>query len=113
MLCLIIIGIVFTSCNAEGNMIQTLESPDGKHVAYLFERNAGATARFTYRLTILKEEVEFKFTNGNTYSSYQMFEIEWVDADTLMVINDDAKDIFYQCHEVGEIKILYYVLSGI
>ena len=38
----------------EPDIIQESVSPDGKYVAYVFEANGGATSKFTYRLSILK-----------------------------------------------------------
>ena len=52
----------------EPDIIQEVVSPDGKYVAYVFEANGGATSKFTYRLSILKNGKKLKAGDaGNNF----------------------------------------------
>ena len=79
----------------EPNIIQEVVSPDNKYVAYVFEANAGATTRFTYRLSVLKNGNKLKPGDvGNTYITYNEFDVEWTDDNTLKVENIESVNIF-------------------
>ncbi len=90
------------------NIIQEVVSPDNKYVAYVFEANAGATTRFTYRLSILKNGKKPKAGDvGNTFITYNEFDVEWVDGNTLKVNNIPSTNVFKQETEVYGIKVNY------
>ena len=91
----------------EPDIIQEVVSPDGKYVAYVFEANGGATSKFTYRLSILKNGKKLKAGDaGNTFITYTEFNVEWID-DTLHVNNIPSSNIFKQETKVNDVNISY------
>lgn len=109
---LVLAVLCLTACEQPKiDMIQEIQSPDGRFIAYVFEKNSGATSRFVYRLTILKSEDEFKVSNGNTYYSYNEFDVEWLNNTTLKVNNTSDKDIFLQKKQVGDVTVEYSYLK--
>ena len=92
----------------EPDVIQEVVSPDGKYVAYVFESNGGATTRFTYRLSVLKNGKELKAGDiGNTFITYDEFDVGWVDNDTLKVNNIASTYIFKQETKIGDVSVSY------
>ena len=91
----------------EPDVIQEVVSPNGKYVAYVFEANGGATSKFTYRLSILKNGKKLKAGDvGNTFITYTEFNVEWID-DTLHVNNIPSANIFKQETKVNDVNISY------
>ena len=71
---------------AEPTIMQSLESPDGKYTAYVFESNSGATSGWVYHISVLKTGKELSKGNGNIYTSdIPPTKIEWLDNTTLYV----------------------------
>ena len=92
----------------EPDIIQESVSPDGKYVAYVFEANAGATTRFTYRLSVLKNGKRPKAGDvGNAFITYNEFDVEWVNDNTLKVNNIPSINIFEQKIKIDEVNIIY------
>lgn len=92
----------------EPDIIQEVVSPDGKYVAYVFEANGGATTRFTYRLSVLKEGKKLKAGDiGNTFITYDEFDVEWIDDNTLKVNNIQSINIFEQKIKIDRVNITY------
>ena len=92
----------------EPDVIQEVVSPDGKYVAYVFEANGGATTRFTYRLSVLKNGKKLKAGDiGNTFITYDEFDVEWVDNDTLKVNNIASIYIFKQETKIDDVSVSY------
>ena len=92
----------------EPDIIQEVVSPDGKYVAYVFEANGGATTKFTYRLSVLKNGEKLKAGDiGNAFISYNEFAVEWLDGNTLNVNNIASVNIFKQETEIDGVKITY------
>ena len=92
----------------EPDIIQEVVSPDGKYVAYVFEANGGATTRFTYRLSVLKEGKKLKAGDvGNAFITYDEFDVEWVDNDTLKVNNIASIYIFKQETKIDDVSVSY------
>ena len=92
----------------EPNIIQEVVSPDGKYVAYVLEVNGGATTRFTYMLSVLKNSKKLKAGDvGNTFITYDEFDVEWVDTDTLKVNNIASTYIFKQETKVDDVIVSY------
>ena len=63
----------------EPDVIEAIQSPEGKYIAYIYESNGGATTGFIYHLSVLKSDVPLKKGNGNAYISEHEFEIQWID----------------------------------
>ncbi len=92
----------------EPDVIKEVVSPDGKYVAYVFEANGGATTRFTYRLSVLKNGKKLKAGDiGNTFITYDEFDVEWVDNDTLKVNNIASIYIFKQETKIDDVSVSY------
>jgi len=92
----------------EPDVIQEVVSPDGKYVAYIFEANGGATTKFTYRLSVLKNGKKLKEGDiGNTFITYDEFDVEWVDDDTLKVNNISSIYIFKQETKIDDVSVSY------
>ena len=92
----------------EPDIIQESVSPDGKYVAYVFEANGGATSKFTYRLSILKNGKKLKSGDaGNTFITYTEFDVEWIDDNTLYVNNIASVNIFKQETKIDDVNISY------
>lgn len=92
----------------EPDVIQEVVSPDGKYVAYVFEANGGATTKFTYRLSVLKKGKKLKAGDvGNTFITYDEFDVEWVDNDTLKVNNIASIYIFKQETKIDDVSVSY------
>ena len=92
----------------EPDVIQEVVSPNGKYVAYVFEANGGATSKFTYRLSILKNGKKLKSGDvGNTFITYTEFDVEWIDDNTLYVNNIASVNIFKQETKIDDVNISY------
>ena len=92
----------------EPDVIQEVVSPNGKYVAYVFEANGGATTKFTYRLSRLKNGKKLKSGDvGNTFITYTEFDVEWIDDNTLYVNNIASVNIFKQETKVNDVNISY------
>ena len=92
----------------EPDIIQEVVSPDGKYVAYVFEANGGATTRFTYRLSVLKEGKKLKAGDvGNAFITYDEFDVEWIDDNTLKVNNIQSINIFEQKMKIDRVNVTY------
>ena len=92
----------------EPDIIQEVVSPDGKYVAYVFEANGGATTRFTYRLSVLKNGKKLKAGDvGNTFITYDEFDVEWINDNTLKVNNIPSINIFEQKIKIDGVNVTY------
>ena len=60
-------GVLFFMFHAEPNVMQTLESPDGKYVAYVYESNGGATTGFIYHISVYPKWRPLTRGNGNVW----------------------------------------------
>jgi hypothetical protein len=92
--------------NDNNSITETVPSPDGKYIAYVFVRDMGATTQASYQLSILAEGQELGNAAGNAYISYNEFGIEWVSEKELLVDNQ-VSEIFKQKDEVKGITIIY------
>ena len=77
----------FNNCFfSETVIIQTVFSPDGKYVAYVFESNGGATTGWIYHVSVLRSNIKLGKGSGNVYvSDMPPVTIEWIDKDVLYV----------------------------
>ena len=99
----------------EPDIIQEVVSPDGKYVAYVFEANGGATTKFTYRLSVLINGKKLKAGDiGNAFITYNEFDVEWVDNNTLKVNNilTSIKSIFKQETKIDGVNIQYNFMEN-
>ncbi|MGG2024675.1 hypothetical protein AB1282_02705 [Gottfriedia sp. S16(2024)] len=62
-----------------GNEITHKEvSPKGDKVAYIFQRDCGATTGYSYHLSILGSDRKLPNKSGNTFVSDDTFLINWI-----------------------------------
>ena len=82
-------------------------SPNDKLVAYVFERNCGATTDYSYQLSILDSDQKLKNKSGNTFRSAQRFEIKWGNPYELSVNYPKGAEVFKKKKYMGQIKVHY------
>lgn len=91
-----------------GNEIkQKIPSPNGENVAYVFERDCGATTGLSPQLSILDKGDDFPNESGNTFRSDKDFTIEWTDARNLKVIYEKSSITYEMDKKVKGIRIEY------
>ena len=120
MMALVIFGITVFVCNCimvyeyflpEPTIIQSVSSPDGNYVAYVYESNGGATTGFIYHLSILQKDKKLLKGGGNAYREEFEFQVEWKGDNELQVNNTSLAGIYYQKEKVNGIKINYKYLK--
>ena len=92
------------------NMQKYVESPNNNYVAYVYERNGGATTPFVYHLSILEKGKRLPRNSGNVIISYIEFDVEWVKSNELKVAflpSHGKKNIFKKLEHIEGIKITY------
>ena len=94
----------------EPTVIQSVQSPDGKYTAYVYESNGGATTGFIYHLSILKTGGNFPIGRGNVYMSKTPVNVVWVNSRELHV-NNVREIAFKQKEAIMDIKITYDYLE--
>lgn len=94
---------------ASNQIIAEYPSPDLKHKAVLFIRDAGATTRESYQLSIMKEDQNLTDSEtGNVFVSYSEIEAEWENSKKLVIkILEKDQTIFKQETQLGNIDISY------
>jgi len=91
-----------------GNDIkQKIPSPNGENVAYIFDRNCGATTGLSPQLSILNKDEKFKNESGNTFRSDKEFSIKWLNDKNLNVIYNKSSETYKMDKKVNGIKIHY------
>ena len=108
--------LLLTSCSitkssiklGENKVIEEVLSPNGKYKISLFERNVGATADYSYHISIFKQDYELRNSDvGNVYISSDVSEIGWLDNKNVIIMPSEPNKIFKQIYEFDEIKIDY------
>ncbi|MEH7109710.1 MULTISPECIES: DUF5412 family protein [Bacillaceae] len=113
---IVIIGLFFTGsyildklfgdmCGNE--IVQKLQSPNGDKVAYIFQRDCGATTGISYQLSLLDSDEEFPNKSGNTFVSDDQFEIKWITNDKLRVNYKKSSETYEMDKSVDWTKIEY------
>lgn len=99
-------------------------SPDGKHVAVLFERDCGATTGFSTQISVL-DAGENLSGSGNTFIADDdhgaarvgswdgsWAETKWLSADRLLVRYAAKSRLFKQNKRVSDVNIIYQVVGS-
>ena len=74
-------------------IIQSEPSPDGKHIAYVYESSGGATTGWIYHVSVLPTSQKPKSGKGNVYTgSVAPERIEWLDNKKLFVKDFQCKN---------------------
>ena len=88
-------------------IVQKLPSPNGDKVAYIFQRDCGATTGTSYQLSLLDSDEEFPNKGGNTFVSDNQFQINWVTNDKLRVNYMKSSETYEMVKSVDWTKIEY------
>ena len=97
---------------AEPAIMQTSISPDGKHTAYVFESNGGATSGWTYHISIVQDGKKLRKGNGNIYiSDIPPKNIMWIDNSTMFVDDYDSAGTTKRREKMHNITIQYQSLE--
>ena len=107
MLSSILILLTVCSNNTNNEIIKTIDSPDGKYVAYIFTRDLGATTKVSYQLSILEAGESLGDSGGNIFISYGSFDVEWSKQNLLYVKLKEKGDIFKNEKKYKDIVIEY------
>lgn len=99
-------------------------SPDGKHVAVLFQRDCGATTGFSTQISILDPSGS-PSGSGNTFIADDdhgaarvgswdgsWAETKWLSADRLLVRYAAKSRLFKQNERVSDVNIIYQVVGS-
>lgn len=90
----------------ESNIITKKASPNGEYIAYIYEKNSGATSWFVYRLAILKKEDSLTFFSDQAYIAQEQFDIEW-EGDLKIKVHNNPTKIYRQKFKEMNITIDY------
>lgn len=82
-------------------------SPSGENVAYIFNRDCGATTGESFQLSIIDKDDKLKNKSGNTFRSDKGFTIEWLDEKQLVVKYNKSSKTYEMDKNVNGIKVLY------
>lgn len=88
-------------------IIQVVPSPSGDKVAYLFNRDCGATTGVSFQLSIMDKGDELPNKTGNTFVSDGEFTIEWVNRKNLNVTYRKSSETYKMDTRVNGITIEY------
>jgi len=88
-------------------IVQKLPSPNGDKVAYIFQRDCGATTGTSYQLSLLDSDEELPNKSGNTFVSDDQFQIKWITNDQLRVNYKKSSETYEMDKNVDWTKIEY------
>ncbi|WP_066074671.1 hypothetical protein [Neobacillus soli] len=92
-----------------GNQIvKKLPSPSGDKVAYVFNRDCGATTGSSPQLSILNKDDKFPNKSGNTFRANESFSIEWLNKKNLKVIYDKSSKTYEMDKRVNRVNVEYF-----
>jgi hypothetical protein len=99
-------------------------SPDGKHVALLFQRDCGATTGFSTQISVL-DAGDNPAGSGNTFIADDdhgaarvgswdgsWAETKWLSADRLLVRYAAKSRLFKQNKRVSDVNIIYQIVGS-
>lgn len=88
-------------------IIQEVPSPNGEKVAYLFNRDCGATTSVSFQLSIMDKGDELPNKSGNIFVSDGEFTIDWVNGKNLSVRYRKSSVTYEMDTSVNGIKVEY------
>uniref|UniRef100_B8HJV7 Lipoprotein n=1 Tax=Cyanothece sp. (strain PCC 7425 / ATCC 29141) TaxID=395961 RepID=B8HJV7_CYAP4 len=111
LLSLLVLAFGLASCGfdplCENKVKQEIISPDGSQKAVLFERNCGATTRYSYQISVLPRAAKLPSGPGNTFSSYvENPEVRW-EGDRQLLIKYPKTSPFRAESSVADVAIRY------
>ncbi|AGK54123.1 DUF5412 family protein [Bacillus sp. 1NLA3E] len=89
------------------DIVQKVISPNGKKVAYIFQRNCGATTGISYQLTLIDADEKLPNKSGNTFVSDKKFKVKWINDKKLRVNYKKSSETNEMDKSVNWIKIEY------
>ena len=101
------------------NEHQAVRSPNGKHLAILFDRDLGATTGFNTHVSVVDSN-ECAMGVGNTFIADQgtqvtgggpWAEVSWIGPDLLLVRYDATARVFVKNENVGAVQVRYSPMS--
>lgn len=91
-----------------GNEImQKLPSPNGDKIAYIFQRDCGASTGESFQLSLVDSDEELPNKSGNTFVSDNQFEVKWITANKMEVEYKKASKTFEMDKRVDGTRIEY------
>ncbi|MGG1397680.1 hypothetical protein ABE288_07580 [Bacillus salipaludis] len=91
----------------ENEIVQTVPSPNGEKVAYIFTRDCGATTSPSPQLSILNKDEILQNESGNTFRSDKEFSIGWHTNIKLQVNYEKNSKTYEMDKSVNGIEIGY------
>ncbi len=102
----------------ENTIDYTVYSKDGNHIAYVFERNCGATTGFSTQISVLNSQKKLKNNDGNLFIADNgvanvsdigtiATEVIWKDNNHIIVRYDGKAKVFKKVKNLQGIKIQY------
>jgi len=88
-------------------IIQEVPSPSGEKVAYIFNRDCGATTGVSFQLSIMDKGDDLPNKSGNTFVAEGDFTIEWVSEKILSVKYRKSSETYEMDKRVNGIKVEY------
>ncbi|KRF58841.1 hypothetical protein ASG99_27280 [Bacillus sp. Soil768D1] len=88
-------------------IVQKLASPSGDKVAYIFQRDCGATIEASYQLSLIDSEEELPNKSGNTFVSDNEFQVKWINNKKLRVNYKNSSETYEMDKRVDWTKIEY------
>ncbi|WP_146151143.1 hypothetical protein [Allosphingosinicella deserti] len=113
----------FAADMCENTIVQTIESPDRKHVVTMFERSCGATTGFSTQVSVL-EYGNVPTGGGNAFRADTdhgnartggwggpWAEIRWLSNNRLLIRYAQGSRLFEQDEQVSGVKITYQMAN--
>ncbi len=82
-------------------------SPKGDKVAYIFQRDCGATTGISYQLSLIDVDEKLHNKSGNAFVSDDEFQVKWVNNKILRVYYNESVETYEMDKRVGWTKIEY------
>ena len=107
-------------CSVCGNQIQEeLKQPGGSYRALLFERDCGATTRYSEQISFLQPYERLGHKSGNVFvmdddqgKTSLRVEMKWVSNRTLQIAYPGNARVFLKVSKYRDISILYTTLEA-
>ena len=90
-------------------VLQEIPSDNGEKVAYIFQRDCGATTGYSYELSILDKGEELPNKNGNTFLTEKEFTMSWIGEKKIQVVHKEFADIYKKDKRVNGVRVEYVV----
>jgi hypothetical protein len=108
----LMISALLTGCEGDmcGNEIsQSIISPSGSYIAYVFSRNCGATTGFNTQVSVLPSTSKPPSDSGNLYINSQQFpvQLQWQSDKVLKISGAISSSTIKQLTTIEGVNVLY------